>query len=151
MKKVLFSFVTTGGSLRRLVLATGLSVLGVSPHLNAQTPADLMANIPFAFQVGPTQMPAGRYVVHQNEDVLIVRQQGSGGRGVTLMTLPASHNSTSQTGLLEFHRYGKTYFLASISSPLTSTTCALPRSSAETELVSRLESVQRTGIPIKAE
>jgi hypothetical protein len=64
MKPFPFSFAAKKHSLRQLVLAAGLSILGVSTHLNGQTPGDLMANIPFSFQVGPTRMPAGTYVVH---------------------------------------------------------------------------------------
>ena len=151
MKKVLFSFVTKRGSLGRFVVAAGLSFLGISSHLNAQTAGDLMANIPFTFQVGPTRMPAGRYVVHQNEGVLTIRPQGSGGREIILMTFRASRDSAPQTGLLEFNRYGETYFLANVWNPLTSTGCALPHGSTEKELESRMGSSQKTGIPLKAE
>jgi hypothetical protein len=109
-----------------------------------------MANVPFTFQIGPTRMPAGKYVIHQNDGVVTVRQQG-GGREVTLMTVQASRDSAPQAGVLEFHRYGDTYFLANVWSPLTSTGCTLPQGSAETELVSRMGSFQKTGVPLKTE
>ena len=151
MKQVLFSFAGKGHSLRRLALAAGLSILGVSAHLNAETPEDLIANIPFTFQIGPTRMPAGTYVIHQDEEVLTVRQPGIGGRAVALMTVPASPERADRAGLLEFNRYGDTYFLASVWSPLASTGRALPKGSAERAIVSRTGSVQKTGIPLKAD
>jgi hypothetical protein len=151
MKLILFSFAAKGRSLRRLALAAGLSILGVSAPLNAETPGDLIANIPFAFQIGPTRMPAGTYVVHQNDDVLTVRQPGIGGRAVALMTLVASPERANHAGLLEFNRYGDTYFLASVWSPLGSTGRALPKGSAERAIVSRMGPVQKTGIPLRTD
>jgi hypothetical protein len=56
-----------------------------------------------------------------------------------------------QTGLLEFNRYGDTYFLEAIWSPLKSTGNVLPQSSAEKTMVSRMGSLQKTGIPLKAD
>ena len=120
MKYFPFPFADKKHSLRRLVLATGLSILGISSHLNAEVPGDLVANIPFTFHVGPTRMPAGTYVVHQNDDVLTVRQPGVSGRAVSLLTLPGSRVDANQEGLLEFNRYGDTYFLESVWSPLKS-------------------------------
>lgn len=151
MKHKLLSFVTKGSSLGGVLVAAGLSVLGMIPHLNAQTAEDLMANIPFSFQVGPTRMPAGRYVVHQNENVLTIRPQGSGGREVTLMTVRSSRDRAPQTGLLEFNRYGETYFLANVWNQLTSTGCTLPQGSTEKQLESRMGSSRKTGIPLKAD
>jgi hypothetical protein len=151
MKHVLFSFAAKRHSLRGFALATGLSILGLASHLNAQASGDLVANIPFTFQIGPTRMPAGTYVVHQNDDVLTVRQPGMSGRTVTLLTLPGSRAEANQTGLLEFNRYGDNYFLEAVWSPLRSAGSMLPKSSAERTMVSRMGSVQRTGIPLKTE
>ena len=120
MKHVLFSLAAKRRSLRGFTLATGLSILGLASHLNAQAPGDLVANIPFTFQIGPTRMPAGTYVVHQNDGVLTVRQPGASGRTISLMTMPVPRADANQTGLLEFNRYGDTYFLESVWSPLDS-------------------------------
>ncbi len=151
MKHVLFSFAAKRRSLRGLALASGLSILGLASHLNAQTPGDLVANIPFTFQIGPTRMPAGTYVVHQNDGVLTVRQPGASGRMITMMTLPAPRADASQAGLLEFNRYGDTYFLESVWSPLNSEGSLVPKSSAEKTMVTRMGSLQKTGIPLKAD
>jgi hypothetical protein len=151
MKHVLFSFAAKRRSLRGLALATGLSILGLASHVNAQTPGDLVANIPFTFQIGPTRMPAGAYVVHQNDGVLTVRQPGFSGRAITLLTVPTSRDGVNQAGMLEFNRYGNTYFLETVWSPLGSAGSMLPKSSAERTIVSRMGSVERTGIPLKAE
>jgi hypothetical protein len=151
MKHVLFSFAAKRHSLRGFALATGLSIVGLASHLNAQTPGDLVANIPFTFQIGPTRMPAGTYVVHQNGGVLTVRQPGASGRTISLMTMPAPRADANQAGLLEFNRYGDTYFLESVWSPLDSKGSVLPKSSAERTMVSRMGSLQKTGIPLKAD
>ncbi len=148
MKPVLFPFAAKRRSLRGLALAMGLSILGLSSHLNAETPGDLVANIPFTFQIGPARMPAGSYIVHQNDGVLTVRQPGISGRAITLLTQPASRAGASPTGVLEFNRYGNNYFLKAVWSPLTSTGSVLPKGSAERTIASRMES---TGIPLKAE
>lgn len=151
MKQFPRSLAAKKHSLLRLVLAAGLSILGMSSHLNAQTPGDLMANIPFSFQVGPTRMPAGTYVVHQNDGVLTVRQPGITGRATSLLTQSESRDAAVQAGMLEFNRYGDTYFLEAVWSPLKSTGSVLPQSSAEKTMVSRMGSLQKTGIPLKAD
>ena len=151
MKHVLFSFATKRRSLRGFALATGLSILGLASHLNAETPGDLVANIPFTFQIGPTRMPAGTYVVHQNDGLLTVRQPGNSGRAITLITLPAPRAGANQAGLLEFNRYGDTYFLESVWSPLNPEGSMLPKSSAEKTMVSRMGSLQKAGVPLKAD
>ena len=94
---------------------------------------------------------AGTYVVHQNDGVLTVRQPGASGRTISLMTMPVPRADANQTGLLEFNRYGDTYFLESVWSPLDSKGSVLPKSSAERTMVSRMGSLQKTGIPLKAD
>jgi len=149
MKKLLLPFVINRNSLQRLAFA--ISSVMVCSHLNAQAPADLVATVPFTFQIGPTRMPAGTYVIHQKDDVLTVRQPGIGGRAVVLMTLHTSRDSTRQDGVLEFHRYGKVSFLAKVWSPHVLSGCALPEGSVEKKLASRIGPYEETGIPAKAE
>jgi hypothetical protein len=124
--------------MRRLVIAVTLFAGFVCSHLNAQT-ADLTAKVPFNFRVGETSMPAGTYSIHQSGGMLTVRQVG--GSTIVALTLPASRRSAPSTPVLEFNRYGDTYFLSKIWATQSTEGRALPKGSQEKE-IARLVSIE---------
>jgi hypothetical protein len=71
------------------------------------------ANVPFAFKVGTTQMPAGTYAIpeHQGSNVITLRNVQTGASTV-VMARP--ENPSEKTNVLIFHRYGNQYFLSEL-------------------------------------
>lgn len=71
------------------------------------------ANIPFAFQAGNQQMPAGQYRIVRESTSLILLQGPSHADDFIVM-----HDATSlkvpSKGKIVFHRYGDKYFLSQI-------------------------------------
>ncbi len=81
----------------------------------AQT-VHLQTAVPFSFNVGSKQLPAGKYDIQSasNKDhVLYIRNMNSGeGTFVIPQSCESAHPS-SQTKLT-FHRYGQQYFMAEV-------------------------------------
>lgn len=99
--------------------------------LQAQTSA-LRASIPFEFHMGRAVMPAGNYVIHSGPSAVILREE-NGKHSALSITNGVSRPSSPKTGILEFNRYGQTYFLAKVFNPDTPDGRALPTTKAEQE------------------
>ena len=77
------------------------------------------ANVPFAFVVGDTRLPAGRYIVKVvSEDLhiwAITSDKGQRGHQLVLVnTIPAWSRRTPTTPELVFDRFENQYFLARV-------------------------------------
>ena len=134
--------------MKRLQLIAGLFAALACASVQAQT-MDLRASIPFDFQLGKTLMPAGEYrISHESNGVLMVRQQD--GRHVANMSIPrpASRAGGTAPGVLQFNRYGDTYFLAKVWAPNSRDGYALQQSPREKELASRTGRVETAGISL---
>jgi hypothetical protein len=134
--------------MRQLVIAVALFAGSVCSHLNAQT-ADLTAEVPFNFRVGATSMPAGTYWIHQSGGLITVRQEG--GSKIATLTLPASRPTAPSTGILEFNRYGDTYFLSKVWAPESTEGRALPKGPQEKEIARHIavEPIQTAALKTK--
>ena len=104
--------------------------------MEAQTTV-LTANIPFRFQIGKDEMPAGKYRIDYTTRVLTVSCPAE-RKAVMVLTTPSSRDKTPETGLLLFHRYGDTYFLSGVWKPGSSDGAGIVRSSREKELARRM-------------
>ena len=82
----------------------------------AQTDYRVRANIPFAFQAGSMQMPAGVYDVTLVSDHLLqLKGQGPGKQSSGFLTvIPSQGGKIEKNGRLVFHRYGDRYFLREV-------------------------------------
>src|SRR5215472_18644634 len=110
-----------------------LALLAATQTVRAQEP--VLANIPFAFTVRDTALPAGEYRVDRVRDgssVLLIRCT-EGKPAIMVMTLPASSNGPQDKTKLIFHRYGNRYFLAQVWSAGSSRGRELPKSAKEKE------------------
>jgi len=120
--------------------------------LQAQ-PLDLRATIPFAFRAGKTLMPAGEYIIHHSNWVLLVRENGGQHTAAQLLTIGGSAANAAQrsnpNASLEFHRYGARYFLSAISAPLPLDSVALPQGGSERALARRNQLPESLGIALK--
>ncbi len=114
--------------------------------LEAQTTI-LTANIPFNFQVGKDEMPAGAYRIDYTHGLLSVRRP-DGDKCVFVLTVPKSRDKAPETGILEFHRYGDTYFLSGVWTPGSADGAGLVKTSREKELASRLGSPQPAAVAL---
>ena len=119
--------------MKRLQIAVGLLATVASSSLYAQT-MNADANIPFEFRVGEKLMPAGEYIIHQASGVLRLQQSGGGYAAVVALTYAV--DLQSEKPVLQFNRYGNTYFLETMSNP-GFTSRAVAKTPEEQELARR--------------
>jgi hypothetical protein len=132
--------------MKRLYFALALfAALGCS-GLEAQT-TFMNASIPFDFQIGKTPMPAGQYDVNCSGRVLMIREHG-GSHVAIVLTIPTSRAVTPGTGMLEFNRYGDTYYFAQIWTPNSREGGALLKTPREKELARQGGPIQPTAIAL---
>ena len=87
----------------------------VSAH--AQTPGNqkVVANIPFSFNVGTKNLPAGKYtitVVNPSSDRKALQVRSADGRSTAITLTSGVQGNASEKTKLVFHRYGDQYFFA---------------------------------------
>ena len=103
----------------------------------------LRANIPFAFSVGNTQLPAGKYSVSRalpnSGDGLIAINSLGGKASALRTTIPVTTGQPRDKATLVFHRYGDQYFLYQIWPVAGTTGRQFLTSSSEREIKRRLE------------
>lgn len=83
----------------------------------AQTAANqkVVANIPFGFNVGTKNLPAGKYtitVVNPSSDRKILQIRSTDGRSTAITLTTSVAGNTPEETKLVFHRYGDQYFFA---------------------------------------
>jgi hypothetical protein len=108
-----------------------LSLLLTAAGAHAQTAA--RANVPFAFKVGTTQMPAGTYTVQNGHGSNVVKVRNV-QTGASALAISRQESPSSKTDKLIFHRYGSQYFLTAILGGRGSDAIVLPASKQEKEL-----------------
>jgi hypothetical protein len=97
------------------VALTILAVLGLAGSLAAQSNSQITVNVPFSFELGEKQFPAGEYMV----------QVGGLGPYVTIRSADSKHSALAlaqpavktlpqHLGGLTFNKYGDRYFLSKI-------------------------------------
>jgi hypothetical protein len=94
-----------------LIVIVFAGVLAINAH--AQTKA--IASIPFAFNVGKTTLPAGRYtitVLNPSSDRKILQIRSMNGRSSAVILTTGIIGNTSEKAKLVFERYGDRYVFA---------------------------------------
>lgn len=72
-------------------------------------------DVPFAFMVGSTHLPAGHYnVYHPGDPYLVVIEKDDGLARAMAYVHPADTNSDDSSTKLVFNRYGDQYFLSQV-------------------------------------
>lgn len=127
--------------MKRLTLSTALFAAMAFASLQAQT-IDMHAKVPFDFRMGDRLMPAGEYVIHHAGGLLALRGENGLHAGAMYLTLPVYRKSPPSNGVLEFTRYGDSYFLAKVWEPNSRDGRALIRTKREKELASRVALTQ---------
>jgi hypothetical protein len=132
--------------MQRLILAAGLIVTMAVPGLLAQSTA-WKATIPFDFRVGGAPLPAGTYVIHESGAMLTVKDEtGRQGAAAIALTNAAIRRVRQSRPELEFHRYGDTYFLASVWAADSPDGRSLLQTRREKELAARKDGGIQTAV-----
>jgi|HubBroStandDraft_4_1064222.scaffolds.fasta_scaffold1303215_1 hypothetical protein len=114
--------------------------------LHAQT-VDVRATIPFDFRAGDALMPAGEYLIHEQDSWILLRAADGGKPARILMTIGVV-GGDPKDARLDFKRYGSEYFLTElwVSSSLDGR--QLLPTAREKELAKRGEVPARTAVTI---
>jgi hypothetical protein len=115
------------GALMTLIVAFSIVV----PVVQAQQTI-LRANVPFAFNIGDKQLPAGTYVVREMDRGTLI-QSKDGENSVLGIYSYAGPSKADETKLV-FHHVGDHYFLAQIWTSARGEGLAVPESKREKEL-----------------
>lgn len=120
--------------------AAALGALVSTHTASAQETPLAKANIPFAFQVGSSQMPAGVYQISRESDHLLLLRGPDHATQFVLMH-SAVRLSTPDHSSIVFDRYANRYFLRQVWTAGTGQGLECARSRAEKE-VSHAENKQ---------
>ena len=134
--------------MKRLHFAVGLLAAMAGSGLQAQVL--LEASVPFEFRMGEVNFPAGEYQFKHSGHVLVVHQERGDRSTAMALTLPVARTKAPKSGVVEFKRYGDTYFLAKIWSPNSSDGAALPKTPLEKELARAAPPTRMEAILIQA-
>jgi len=118
-----------------------ISGIGVSANAQSRNRQQLRVNVPFAFNVGNSMLPAGDYrvsVVNPGSDRSVLQFASRDGKSTTMIQTIDVTGWASSKGKLSFRHYGNQYFLAQIWMAAESTGFATPNSSAEKRLRQQL-------------
>jgi hypothetical protein len=88
-------------------------VLAVSAHAQTSGAQRVIASIPFAFNVGKTTLPAGKYtitVLNPTSDRKTLQIRSLNGRTSAIVLTMTSNSHASDNAKLVFERYGDEYF-----------------------------------------
>jgi hypothetical protein len=100
------------------IIALLVLVGGMAVAAQAQTGSrtQLIASIPFEFNVGNKSMPAGEYMVSQvnpSSDLAVLQLSSRNGEATVLVQMnPVIARDRQQAASLKFNRYGNHYFFA---------------------------------------
>jgi hypothetical protein len=121
-----------------------MSLLMNAALVNAQTGAK--ANVPFAFNVGAKQLPAGTYTIvpdGRDANAILVRNMST---GESAMSTASSEEAIQPKGSrFVFHHVGAEYFLSEVWRESGSNGKTLPTSKQERELTKELQLAQDGG------
>ncbi len=97
----------------RVALIVAFATLLAGQTARAQAPDHgVIANIPFAFQIGSCYLPAGTYRIKmQGNDFLSI--QGDSGAAVMLVAWESANKPSADSAIV-FHHYRNQYFLREI-------------------------------------
>lgn len=103
----------------KMMLAIGLLTLAAASAGAQAARGSVVVRIPFEFYVGAEKMPAGRYTIGratQNSSRVISLRSADGRATVMAMTDDADGGADPRARL-DFHRYGRSYFLRQVVTP----------------------------------
>ena len=115
------------GALMTLIVAFSIAV----PVVQAQQTI-MSANVPFAFNIGDKQLPAGAYAVREMDRATLIQSKDSENRVLGIYNY-AGPSKADETKLV-FDKVGDHYFLAQIWTSVRDEGLLVPESKQEKEL-----------------
>jgi len=102
-------------SMKRKLTAFSLMVFSLVLSKNAFSQSSDLVNVPFAFQVGSVQLPAGNYVIQQkSESHFVTICDVKTGKAVFVLAGDPVALPIDAPAKLVFHQYGGQHFLAAV-------------------------------------
>jgi hypothetical protein len=98
---------------RNLIGTLSLVVMSLLLNVNGAYAQSVAANVPFAFNVGSSQLPAGSYRIGV-EDVTRMVMIRNFKTGATVLSLGQRESPGDKSGKLVFQHLGNRYFLTQI-------------------------------------
>jgi hypothetical protein len=111
-----------------------VAVLATAARAQSNGSPLMHAQIPFAFHVGSTELPAGYYdiaVVNPSSDRKVLQIRSTDGRVSAMANTVDENAKNAETARIVFRRYGDTYFFAQAQVGGEPTTLAAVKSNAE--------------------
>ena len=138
---------------RHIHILLAIIVLAGAFTVNAQAQTAgakiAVANVPFAFNVGNKNLPAGKYtvtVINPASDRKILQIRSINGRASAMVQTNSVIGITSDDAKLVFQRYGDRYFFAQAQMAGESTSFAAVKSSAERAQRDAVASAAKRGV-----
>ena len=126
-----------------LLVLVGSMAVAAQAQTSGRT--QLIAHIPFQFNVGKTALPAGEYSVRQvnpDSDCGVLLLSSRDGNASAMIQVGSVIGKAPETAKLTFHRYGNKYFFAQAWIDGDNTGMQAPQSKAERAAESELAGLQ---------
>lgn len=117
-----------------LAIVVLVGVLAINTKAQTTGAQKVLADIPFSFNVGKVNFPAGKYtitVVNPSSDRRVLQIRSADGRSSAIVLTNDVIRTASDDAKLVFDRYGDHYFFAQVRMAGDQTTLAAIKSSAE--------------------
>ena len=131
-----------------------VAVWATTAQSQAASPRLMRAHIPFAFNVGNKELPAGEYaitVLNPNSDQKVLQIRSTDGSVSAIVSTVGTKSKSPEQSKVVFHRYGDTYFFAQAQVSGESTALAAFKSKAERTEARTIASHGTTTVTIVAE
>lgn len=111
-----------------------IGVFAVCVQAQSRSSQQLTVDVPFAFNVGNTELPAGEYtvkIINPSSDRAVLQIRDAKGQSSTLVGTTDIVGRSVTSAKLSFNQYGAQYFLAQVWMAGDATGLTTSRSSAE--------------------
>ena len=141
MKNSITSFVASG------LVSCALAIGAATPSF-AQSTTLVKADIPFAFQANGKLMPAGTYLISQ-ENGSIMRLSGPDKHAQALaLALPDTGTDAAKVSKITFNKYGDHYFLHNVWVAGSTTSYRCTTTKQEKNIIRELHNQQPTEVAV---
>lgn len=118
-----------------LAVVIVVAALATSAQAQSTSSQQIVANIPFAFNVGKTSLPSGKYtitVLNPTSDRRILRIRSANGRSSAIVMTSGVIGDVAESSKLVFERDGDRYYFAQaqIAGDSTSLAAVRPKTTA---------------------
>jgi hypothetical protein len=138
MKKQAYSIVIM------IMLMTGIGISTAKAQSSGNT--HLIANVPFAFNVGNKTLPAGEYTVrcaNPASDQRVLQLRSTDGRTNAMVSTSSVIGRMQETAKLIFNRYGDRYFFAQAWMPADASGLQAAKSKHERAIAKEVAAIER--------